>query len=286
MKDQFEKLAEIIQKTKIDIKFTIAEIGAKPLDNENSKPRFYKILDYFPSSEIIGFDIKKEVCEEMNLKASKGIKYYPYALGKKNEKRKLYITEHPMCTSLYKPNEELSKLYNNLHYMNLKEETEIETITLDTFAEQNLVKEIDFIKIDVQGAELDVFKGSEKLLNKVLKIICEVEFIPLYKDQPLYGDISNFLNKYNFMFNRFLKLSGRTLKPLIANKDPNVASQHMWTDAIFIKNVESIHNLNDEKLLKLSLLSAIYNSLDLTFFCLSIYDKKNSTTLANDWMHK
>ena len=189
-----------------------------------------------------------------------------------------------MCTSLYKPNEKLLNLYHELQYMNLKKESEIETITLDFFVDKYSIDTIDFIKIDVQGAELDILKGSKKLLNNVLKIVCEVEFLPLYHDQPLFGDINKFLGQYNFMFNKFLGLSGRTLKPLIANKDKTVASQHMWTDAVFIQHINKIENLNDERLLKLSVLAAIYNSLDLTFFYLSLYDKRNSSTLAKDWM--
>ena len=191
-----------------------------------------------------------------------------------------------MCTSLYKPIEALPKLYQNLEFMNLKKETEIETITLDTFAKQYSIEDVDFIKIDVQGAELDIFKGGKKLLNNVLKIVCEVEFIPIYKDQPLFGDVTKFLNQNNFMFNKFAGLAGRTLKPTIFNNDPNVPSQLMWSDAIFIKQIEKIQTLSNEKLLKLSLLAAVYNSLDLTFFCLSIYDKNNSTSLAKDMMSK
>ena len=34
MKDKFEKLVDIIHETKINCKFTIVEIGAKPLDGE------------------------------------------------------------------------------------------------------------------------------------------------------------------------------------------------------------------------------------------------------------
>ena len=282
MQDIFKKLAEIIQKTKIDRKFTLVDIGALPIGN--SKPRFHKILEYFPSSEIIGFEIEKEVCDQMNSKADKGIKYFPFALGENNEKRKLYITENPMCTSLYKPNEKLLSLYHELQYMNLKKETEIETITLDSFVDKYSIDTIDFIKIDVQGAELDIFKGSKKLLSNVLKIVCEVEFLPLYHDQPLFGDITKFLSQYNFMFNKFLGLHGRTLKPLIANESKTIASQHMWTDAIFVQHINKTQNLNNEKLLKLSVLAAIYNSLDLTCFYLSLYDKRNSSTLAKDWM--
>ena len=60
----------------------------------------------------------------------------------------------------------------------------------------------------------------------------------------------------------------------------------MWSDAIFIKQIEKIQTLSNEKLLKLSLLAAVYNSLDLTFFCLSIYDKNSSSSLAKDLMSK
>ena len=59
-----------------------------------------------------------------------------------------------------------------------------------------------------------------------------------------------------------------------------------WSDAIFIYNVQKIKKLNDKKILKLSLLSLLYGSVDLTYFCLAAYDEKNSTTFAKDFMSK
>jgi FkbM family methyltransferase len=283
MSETLKKLVDIIDQSKINLKFTLLEIGA--VEVKDSKEPFYQLLNYFPESKIIGFEIEKEVCDKMNKAASPGVKYYPFALGKSNEKRKLYITQHPMCCSLYKPNEPLISLYNNFEVAYLKRETEVETISLDHFIDQNEVGEIDFIKIDVQGAELDIFKGGKKTLANVLKIICEVEFIPHYEDQPLFGDVCNYLNEYNLMFNKFLGLSGRALKPIMLNNNPNLASQHIWTDAVFIYHVQKIKNLSDEKLLKLSLLACVYQSLDLTFFCLSHYDKRHSSSLGKDWMN-
>ena len=284
MKDPFEKLVEIIRETKVNCIFNLLEIGAAKTGK--TKEPFYKIIDYFPHSKIIGFEIDKKVCDKMNSEASEGIKYYPYALGKANEKKKLYNTQAPMCTSLYKPNEKLISLYNNLHFAYLKNETEIETITLDNFISKNSIDNLDFIKIDTQGSELDIFNGGKNSLKNVVKIICEVEFVPIYEDQPLFGDVNKFLNENGFMFNKFLGLSGRALKPLVLNKDLNKASQHMWSDAVFIKNIEAIQNLSDEKLLKLSILSAAYFSMDLTFFCLSIYDRRYSSNLAKNWISK
>tara|TARA_B100000989_G_scaffold164428_1_gene122898 strand:+ start:338 stop:1207 length:870 start_codon:yes stop_codon:yes gene_type:complete len=278
------QLVEFIKKTNIDISFKIIEIGA--LQIQDQKEPFYELLDYFPSSQIIGFEIEKEVCEKMNHNSREGIKYYPYALGKANEKRKLYITKHPMCCSLYKPNEELIKLYNNFEVAYLKEETDIDTVSLDYFLDKYKIGNIDFIKIDVQGAELDVFQGASKALKNVLKIVCEVEFVHHYQNQPLFGDVCNYLVKHDLMFNKFLGLSGRALKPIMLNNDPNLPSQHIWSDAVFVHHVQKIKNLTDEQILKLSLLSCVYFSLDLTFYCLSEYDKRYSTSYAKEWMNK
>ena len=284
MNQNLFKLCELIKHSNTEIKFNIVEIGA--LRIAGSSEPFYELLDYFPSSQIIGFELDKEVCKKMNSESREGAKYYPYAIGKANETRKLYITQHPMCTSLYKPNEELIKLYNNFEVAYLKNETEIETVSLDYFVNKFNIENIDFIKIDVQGAELDIFKGATKVLNNVVKIVCEVEFVPHYENQPLFGDICVFLNQHNLMFNKFLGLAGRALKPIMLNNDPNRASQHIWSDAVFIHHIQKISNLNDTKLLKLAILSCVYMSLDLTFFCLSEYDKRHMTTYSKDWMNK
>ena len=108
----------------------------------------------------------------------------------------------------------------------------------------------------------------------------------MYKDQPLFGDVCKFLNDYDLMFNKFLGLAGRCLKPITLNNNPNIPSQHFWSDAIFIKHVQNIPQIEVDKLLKLSLLSSIYGSPDLVFYCLDNFDKKNSSSLASQWMKK
>ncbi len=273
---------DVIKNIKKNLSFTLLEVGAAQIHQD--KEPFYELLDYFPSSKIIGFELDKKVCDDLNANARKGIKYYPHALGEFNEKRKLYITNHSMCSSLYEPNEKLISLYNNFEVAYLKSESTLETISLDHFLDINNIKSLDFIKIDVQGAELDVFKGGKKILKDILKIVCEVEFIPIYKNQPLFGDVCNFLNDYGMMFNKFLGLAGRCLRPITLNNNPNVASQHFWSDAIFIRDIQAIPQLEDDKLLKLSLLSSIYKSPDLVHYCLSCFDKKNSSSLASQWL--
>ena len=241
MNEALSLLVELLKQSNISLNFKIIEVGALKIQDQDEP--FYELLDYFPSTKIIGFEIEKEICEKMNSQAKEGVKYYSHALGKDNEQRKFYITQNPMCSSLYKPNEELIKLYNNFEVAYLKKETEIETISLDYFVEKHEVGDVDFIKIDVQGAELDVFKGGSKTLKNVLKIVCEVEFIQHYENQPLFGEVSDYLSQYNLMFNKFLGLSGRALKPIMLNNNPNLPSQHIWSDAVFVRHIQKIHSL-------------------------------------------
>ena len=47
-----------------------------------------------------------------------------------------------------------------------KDGTEVESITLDSFVFKNNIEYIDFIKLDVEGAELDVLKGAKETIKK------------------------------------------------------------------------------------------------------------------------
>jgi FkbM family methyltransferase len=282
MNELLKRTADVVRSAEIDVSFTLIEVGALAL---GSTEPFYELLDYFPSSRIIGFEIDEHVCNKINSESREGVECFPFALGAYNKEVPLYVTNHPMCTSLYKPNEKLISLYNNFEVAYLKSIEKVRTTQLDEFLKTQNIDQIDFIKIDVQGAELDIFKGGKKALNNVLKIVCEVEFVPIYENQPLFGDVCNFLAKKDIMFNKFLGLAGRGLKPIVINNNKNLPSQHFWSDAVYIKHVQKIPELNDSCLIKLALLAATYNSADLVHYCLSYYDKNNPhATIANKWL--
>jgi hypothetical protein len=190
-----------------------------------------------------------------------------------------------MCCSLYQPNEELISLYNNFEVAYLKKSSNIDTVSLNHFARENQISNVDFIKIDIQGAELDVFKGGTRVLNDVLAIVCEVEFVPHYINQPLFGDVCEYLAKTELMFHKFLGLAGRALAPIVLDNNPNLPTQHIWSDAVFIRHVLSIPKLSKIQLLKLSVLGFIYGSPDLTYYCLRFFDLKNGSNLQQEFLN-
>ena len=67
------------------------------------------------------------------------------------------------------------------------------TDTLDNFCKKKKIKKIDILKIDVEGAEMDVLKGANKILNNTN--ILQVEIL---------GTKDNFKRRYEILI-KFLK---------------------------------------------------------------------------------
>jgi FkbM family methyltransferase len=278
--EKVKALAEIVRHVSDSLAFTLLEIGAVPLEG-NPEP-FHVLLDSFPGSQVIAFEVDVTLCDDLNRQARPGLKFHPVTLGKTEEERPFYLTRDPMCCSLYRPNEELLGLYHNMEVATLTSQDVIRTVSLDNFARQHGLDDVDFIKIDIQGAELDVFEGGVETLAHVVAIVSEVEFIPHYIDQPLFGDVCAFLADQDIMFHKFLGVGGRALKPVVIANNPNFPSQHIWSDAVFIRHVTKIPDLPSDKLLKLGMLSFIYGSPDLAFYCFRHYDERHGTQIIQE----
>lgn len=260
------------------LQFSILEIGAVPPTNKSSES-FHQLLTEFPGTKVHAFEVDKDVCSRLNTNAIPGMQFHAMAIGSKRENRPFYITNHPMCSSLYPPNHELISQFNNMEASLLRETTTIDTISIDEFVDAEEIREVDFIKIDIQGAELDAFSGAKKSLAGTVAIVTEVEFVPQYKGQPLFRDVDAYLEENGFMFHKFFTLRGRALRPITVNNNRNYPSWHFLCDAMFVRQLADWETMDPIKLLKLAILAYIYESPDVCFRCLQIYDDTQQTQL-------
>ena len=103
----------------------------------------------------------------LRINRCRNVRVEPYALGRKEDLADLYVcTVHETgCNSLRPPNvaEPLSKV-------------QVPVKVLDHYVEGTALKTVDFVKLDVEGGELDVLKGAEKHLVLQLRplILCEL----------------------------------------------------------------------------------------------------------------
>jgi protein O-GlcNAc transferase len=275
-------LGPLLKANGFDLAFSMLNIGARPV--EVAAEPFWQLLDVFPASSIAGVELDPHLCDELNRQARDRVRYYPAAIGRAEERRPLYQTSHPMCTSLYRPDSRYCDLYNEFDGSRLTDVGEITTSSLDKFVTDNGLGEIDFLKIDIQGGELDAFRGGPNTLRQMLLVVTEVEFVPIYENQPLFGDVAASLKQSDFMFHKFLGMAGRVMKPLSIHGSGQYPAQFMWSDAVFMRDIFTLKSLPATQLLKLAVLLDIYDSKDVALHVLRCYDDKAGDDLADIYL--
>lgn len=259
----------------------IVDVGAMSLEGANDP---YHLLTQAVSCDVYGFEPIAEELAKLQKSAKAGHHYLPYFIGDGSH-RTFYECNYPMTSSLFEPNTELLAKFQNLEELVRVVKTHpVETKRLDDIPE---MKGTDLLKVDVQGAELMVFKGAEKTLEDVLIIHTEVEFVELYKGQPLFGDIDVYLRSKGFTLHKLMPM-GRTFKPLIFRNDVNaLLSQILWGDAIYVRDFMSLERLPGIALLKMAtILHENYRSVDFAAAALAAYDSQNATGLQSAYLKK
>lgn len=67
-------------------------------------------------------------------------------------------------------------------------------LTLDQICAEQSLSQPDFIKIDVQGAEIDVLRGASKIANGVSAIQCEVSLMEYDQNGPDFSTVTKFMS--------------------------------------------------------------------------------------------
>jgi FkbM family methyltransferase len=259
----------------------IIDIGAMDI-GESQNP--YERLLSADLACIIGFEPLEQECKKLNESSSENRRFLPYAVGD-GTKKPFYITNTGMTSSLFKPNHDLTIKFQNLdELMQVIKTEEMQTVRLDDITE---IIDTDFLKIDVQGAEKMILENAARVLTNTLVIQTEVEFVPLYENQPLFADVDRTLRDHGFEFHKFLGTAGRTFKPLYLKGNINAPiSQMLWADAVYVKNFMELDKLSEQKLLKYAvIMHEVFRSLDLCHLVLTQYDRKTGMNLSQSYLN-
>ena len=140
-------------------------------------------------------------------------RYAPYAVSNVNGRQDLYVTCGAGACGILEPNlERLREItWRSRKYatsfgdevFQVKKVVPVEVRTLSSFAEQNKINRIDFLKIDVEGVEYEVLEGAGDLLARTGVIKAEVCFIPFRKNQKMFSHIDLLLRSYGFDLIKF-----------------------------------------------------------------------------------
>ena len=94
-----------------------------------------------------------------------------------------------------------------------------EMTTLENLVERGSCLPPDLLKIEVQGYELEVLQGAERLLDSVPVIVAEVAYVPLHKGMPVFHEVVDYLARRGFALADVLSISTRPLDGMAAQSD-------------------------------------------------------------------
>lgn len=182
-----------------------------------------RLLNIFPRSQVYAFEpnpIYRPVLSEFE---GENKRFHPqyYALSDIESDIDLQVTESAGNTSLFTPGPRL-KMYQP-EGTRINHVEKVRAVTLDHWAMEEKLSSVEFMKFDIQGAELMALKGAARLLSdSTLAIYTEILFNPLYEGGAIFSDIDQLLRKYGFVLYNFYK----------PKHDKN--DLLLWANAIFV----------------------------------------------------
>lgn len=180
----FKDMKELIQKDNP----VIVDGGA------NNGGTITSIKQYIPNATIIAFEPLESLGLKENVKEFDNVHIEHLALGEKNKEIMFNEMNYPDTSSVF-----VHSKSNILQYLKVKEKRKTNMVSLDSWADKNYFKEIDIIKLDLQGYELNALKGAENLLKTSVKVVyAECSFQEFYVGQPLFLDVCNYITSVGF----------------------------------------------------------------------------------------
>jgi len=140
----------------------------------------------------------------------------------------MHVTKKTTGSSLYNPNQEILKRYSNSERFEVIREVAVNTVNLREHNEFSKWK-IDYLKLDIQGAELLVLQNlPDGYWNDLAACEIEVSFIEIYKGGATAAKIFTEMENRNF---RLIQLR----KQYWFN-EVTACTELAWADCIFVRN--------------------------------------------------
>jgi FkbM family methyltransferase len=186
----------------------IIELGARDCNETISLNHFY------PNAKVFTFECNPEKIDECREKVKNfsNIKLIEKAVSNQKGSVTFYVIDkentkttwedgNPGASSLF----EASGNYKVEEYAQIP--VQVECTTLYNEIELGNIYPCDLLWMDIQGSELNALKGMKSYLQDVSFIHTEVEFMEIYKNQPLFWEIKAFLKENGFYLGYFTSFS-------------------------------------------------------------------------------
>src|SRR5207248_2629908 len=145
----------------------------------------------------------------------------------------LNVLRSPECSSILEPNQPWLARFPDADRFTTTRCIPIELSTLDQELAALDVAHCDFLKLDVQGYELDVLAGADATVRQCLAIETETSFNEIYCGQPLFALIDSNLRSLGFSLIDLDRVWWRRAE---VPRDICTRGQIIWANAVYLQD--------------------------------------------------
>jgi len=117
------------------------------------------------------------------------------ALGGEDGSAEFFQLRHPAGSSLLKPRDDIGKQFERDSW-DVVGQARVKTVSYDRLVESEA--EVSILKLDIQGAEAKVLKGSVTGLQKTKAVIMEVTYLSHYEDDSTFPYLHELMRHNGF----------------------------------------------------------------------------------------
>jgi len=145
-------------------------------------------LQFGDQCRVTAYEPDAAECQRLQAEAPPWVEYRPIALGYMDEELPFYTTRNPHCSGLYKADMAYMGRFLNGQNNEAVSERIVRTQPLEDAG--------DFLKLDAEGAELDILQGAD--LRDTLGIFTEVRFHSESNGCPTFSELDLYLRQEGF----------------------------------------------------------------------------------------
>ncbi len=189
---------------------------------------------------VLGFEPDKREFDRLiaGARAEDATTYFGVALHNRQGAIRINVARDGGLTSIFEPNREFLDSFPDATRFDTVDIRQVEADTLDNLLRSRAIHDVDFLKVDTQGSELFVLEGAAgALASTVTGVEVEVEFTPIYKEQPLFADVDAFLRKLGYLL---FDLRPCYWKRAAGRAIGGPRGQVIWADALYLKSMPAL----------------------------------------------
>jgi FkbM family methyltransferase len=176
-----------------------------------------EMAEYWPLCRIHAFEpvpAAREALLKRTASCRERVDVYPFALGEQPGSFPMFVSgdgdaDDSQSSSLLAPSLHAAEF----DFVKFGRRISVAVNTIDRWTEEQKIKQVDFLWLDMQGYELCALRGAEAILPGVQAIHIEVSNVALYEGAPLAPEVYRFMATKGFkpVVEALFRISGNVL---------------------------------------------------------------------------